>query len=279
MIPIGVARRTLVVTALLLASLVAGPAGPAGAPAPVSAATWNGRYSVWRGNAFAPQYLDASCVGATIQIMLNLIDNRRDRSKGRQLEYLAYAQRQSRYEITDDGADPEGWAAAMRHFGGGDDYGWASDTTIQAALRRAATQMRQTGKPVGLLVHFGRHAWVMTGFESTADPETTTDFDVTAAEVVGPLWPDGRLNGQKFDPGPGTWQDVGTLSRKFDAYVVPNQPIWAGQYVTIVPRASDAQPGSAPSSQLPDLNSALGWIWVFDRLAQRAPVRDMLWLP
>jgi hypothetical protein len=264
----------MLVTALLLVALVAAPAGPAGA------ATWSGRFSIWRANAFAPQYLDASCVGATIQMMLNLIEGRRDPSKGSQLEYLAYAQRHSRYDITDDGADPEGWAAAMRHFGGGDDYGWVSDTTIEAALYRAARQMRETNKPVGLLVHFGRHAWVMTGFEATADPRVTDDFEVTAAEVVGPLWPNGTLNGAKFDPGPGTWQNVRTLSQKFDAYVEPGHDIWMGKYVTIVPRAGDtALPGSAPGSELPDLSSALGWIWVFDRLAQRAPVRDMLWLP
>lgn len=267
-------RRTLAVVALLLATLVAGPI------APVGAATWNGRFSIWRGNAFSPQYLDASCVGATIQIMLNLIDGRRDRSKNRQLQYLAYAARNSRYPVTDDGADPEGWARAMREYGGGSDYGWVTDSTVQAALHRAAGQIRKTGKPVGLLVHFGRHAWVMTGFESTADPKVTNDYEVTAAEVVGPLWPNGTLNGQKFDPGPGTWQDVRTLSRKFDAYVVPDQPIWMGRYVTVVPRASDAsQPGNQPVSELPDLSSALGWTWVLDRLAQRLPVRDLLWLP
>jgi hypothetical protein len=171
----------------------------------------------------------------------------------------------------------------MRHYGGGDEYGWVTDTTVERALHRAASQLRKTGKPVGLLVHFGRHAWVMSGFEATADPLATNDFEVTAAEVVGPLWPNGTLNGQKFDPGPRTWMDVRTLSRKFDAYVVPGQPIWFNSYVTIVPRAGDTShvPGSPAESTdgMPDLASAYGWVWVFDRLAQRYPVRGLLWLP
>jgi hypothetical protein len=271
------ARRTLPATALVLVALLAAPAGPAGA------ATWNGRYSIWRAGAFAPQYLDASCVGATIQIMLNLVHGRASDGKRAQLEYLDYARDQSQYPVFDDGADPEGWARAMREYGGGSDYGWVNDETIENALHRAASQMRKTSKPIGLLVHFGRHAWVMTGFESTADPDTTNDFEVIAAEVVGPLWPNGTLNGQRFDPGPRTWMNVRTLGRKFDPYVVPGQSIWAGKYVTIVPRASDSGslPGrpDRPNANLPDLGSAWGWIWVFDRLAQRTAMRDLLWLP
>ncbi len=270
-------RRSLLVTALLLCALVAAPAGPAGA------ATWPGRMSIWHGSAFAPQYLDASCVGATIQIMLNVIHNRSSDGKGVQLEYLDYAADNSEYPVTDGGADPEGWAMAMRRYGGGDDYGWVNDDTIEQALHRAASQMRKTGKPVGLLVHFGRHAWVMTGFEATADPNVTNDYEVTAAEVVGPLWPSGTLNGTKFDPGPRTWQDVRTLSRKFDEYVVPGHTIWFDKFVTIVPRASDtshlAGRPEQPNADLPDLASAAGWIWVFNRLAQRFPVRGFLWLP
>ena len=173
----------------VLASLLAGSI------APVSAAEWNGRFSIWRSSAFATQYWDYSCVGATIQIMLNLIHGRSDESRNRQDEYLDFAQAESRYEVTDQGADPEGWAQAMVRYGGGDDYGWAAAPTAQESLRVAARQMRETEKPVGLLVHLGRHAWVMTGFESTADPALTEDFEVTAAEVVGPLWPHGTLNG------------------------------------------------------------------------------------
>ncbi len=265
-------RKPVVVLCLVLVALVAAPAGTAGA------ATWTGRYSIWRGGAFATQFLDASCVGASVQIMLNLIDGTNDHSKGRQLNYLAYAAAHSKYPVEDGGADPQGWADALVHFGAGSDYGWTNDSTMQSALHEAALQLRETGKPVGLLVHFGRHAWIMTGFAASADPATTSDFTVTEAEVVGPLWPSGTLNGQHFDPGPGTWMSSQDLARKFDAYVEPDQSIWYGKYVTIVPKASSAGHGGS-GDDTPDIQSASGWIWVFDQLAKSVAVRDYLWLP
>jgi hypothetical protein len=119
----------------------------------------------------------------------------------------------------------------------------------------------------------------MTGFESTADPAVTTDFEVTSAEVVGPLWPLGTLNGEHFDPGPGTWMTTRDLARKFDAYVEPDQPLWFGKYVMVVPDATAAAAQSAgqPGADTPDLNSTLGWIYVFERLARSIAVRDFLW--
>jgi hypothetical protein len=269
-------RKLPIVLCLVLVALLAAPATPAGA------ATWPGRYSIWRNGAFATQYLDASCVGASIQIMLNLIDNKRDRSKGRQVTFLAYAAAHSKYPVTDGGADPQGWAQALVHFGAGSDYGWTTAATMQTALQTAAKQLRETGKPVGLLVHLGRHAWIMSGFAATADPQLTDSFDVTAAEVVGPLWPLGTLNGLSFDPGPGTWISTHDLARKFDAYTEPGQPVWYGKYVTVVPRVSDVgQAGGAGAPAVngaPDIKSPMGWLWLLDRLAQAVPVRDFLWL-
>lgn len=268
------ARRLAVSLCLVLAALAAVPSSPA------VAETWNGRFSVWHDGAFAPQYLDASCVGATIQITLNLITGHSDHSKRNQLEYLDYAQTNSKYPVTDNGADPEGWALALIHFGAGDDWGWSTAATMEDALHTAAKQIRETNKPAGLLVHYGRHAWVMSGFEATADPATTDDFTVTAAEVVGPLWPTGTLNGTHFDPGPQTWQDIKTLARKFDAYVEPDQPAWYGKYVTVLPKASEGNVPSSPDPQQQvDIRSASGWIWVFDQLARKFAVRDLLWMP
>jgi hypothetical protein len=269
--PLSVRHRLALAISLVLVALVAAPAGPAGA------ADWSGRYSIWRNGAFATQYLDASCVGATIQMSLNLVKGTRDHSKSRQLQYLAYAAQSSLYPVEDDGADPQGWANALNHYGAGTSWGWTASNTQQEALHIGAKQLRETGKPVGLLVHFGRHAWLMTGFEATADPATTDDYAVTAAEVVGPLWPSGTLNGVHFDPGPGTWFTIGELDRKFDAYIEPDQPIWHGKYVMVVPDVSKA--GSGSGSDTPDLESALGWITVFGKLGQSVPLRDFLWLP
>jgi hypothetical protein len=246
----------------------------------VSAADWSGRFSIWRNGAFATQYLDASCVGATIQMTMNLVRGARDHSKARQLRYLAYAADNSKYPVTDDGADPEGWAAALEHLGAGDDWGWINQPSMHSALQIAAKQIRETNKPVGLLVHLGRHAWLMTGFDASADPLTTSDFTVTAAEVVGPLWPTGTLNGELFDPGPRTWMDTKELSRRFNEYINPDQPEWHGKFVMVVPRASEANAGSGgPGTLSPDLTTVNGFIYVFDRLARSVAVRDFLWLP
>ena len=86
-------RSSSIAACLVLVALVAAPAAPAGA------ADWTGNYSIWRDGAFATQYLDASCVGATIQMTLNLINGARDHSKGRQLNYLAYAASNSKYPV------------------------------------------------------------------------------------------------------------------------------------------------------------------------------------
>ena len=51
--------------------------------------------------------------------------------------------------------------------------------------------MRDTGRPVGLVMWKGRHAWVMSGFTSDADPRAGDDFDVTGVRVLDPLYPHG----------------------------------------------------------------------------------------
>ena len=284
------ARRFAVIASLTLAAVLV-------SVLPASAAEWTGRYSIWRQKAFVTQYKDYSCVGATIQITVNLVNNRRDRSKRRQLTYLDYAQQNSLYSVTDQGADAEGWAKALIYWGAGD-YGWSADSTIQAALKNAAQQLRATGKAVGLLTFRGGHAWLMTGFESTADPALTSDFTVTAAEVLGPLWPNGTYNGRSLDPGPRTWMSVARLGQFFNPYRQPNQALWYGRYVTVVPQGGQlAQGADLPTADQPtadnpaagaanlapasdarqlavaDLHTAAGWGLLVGRLA----LRDLIW--
>ena len=274
------ARRSAVIACLTLVAVLGASV------LPVSAATWSGRYSIWRGGAFTTQYLDYSCVGASIQITLNLVNGRRDRSKRHQVMYLNYARDHSKYPVFDQGADAEGWAKALIRWGACHDWGWVTAGSVQAALKIAVRQIRATGKPVGLLTFHGGHAWLMTGFEATADPAATNDFRVTAAEVLGPLYPDGTFNGQSVDPGPRTWMSVAALGRRFNPNQQRGQAAWNGKWLMVVPQASQAgQPalaegpgsgsGQAPSDQLqqPDLGTASGWSWMIGRLA----LRDLVW--
>lgn len=92
------------------------------------------------------------------------------------------------------GADPGGWTDLLNAVGLGP-YELLSVPDYEEALRVAAMALRDTGRPVGLVMWRGRHAWVMSGFESTGDPSLRDDFEVTGIRVVDPLYPYGS----------GTW--------------------------------------------------------------------------
>jgi hypothetical protein len=61
--------------------------------------------------------------------------------------------------------------------------------TFVAAVATAARTIRLTGRPVGLLVWHGAHAWVMSGFTATADPARTRAFGVTSVRISDPWYP------------------------------------------------------------------------------------------
>ena len=215
-----------VLVGLVLALVLAG-AGPA-------QAAWDGSYSVFSKGSFSAQVTNYSCVGASIQMMLNMIRGERDKSSTRQLRYWRYARNHSRYLASNKGADPRGWVLALRHFGAGY-YRVGKGATMQRALRKAAKRMRATAKPVGMLVASGGHAWVMTGFQATADPRRTDNFKVTKVQAMGPLYPYGTLDGRRYDPGPRTWIGLRALRQKFTAYRWKIAPEWHGLWITINP--------------------------------------------
>jgi hypothetical protein len=203
--------------------------------APVQTAeAWTGRYSVYRAGSFSGQVTNYSCVGASVQMMLNIIHERSSQSARKQMRYLEFANTNSRYTVKNGGADPRGWALALRNWGAGD-YKVGGKYTMQGSLKQAARRMRATGKPVGLLVWRGGHAWVMTGFKATADPARTKNFKVTAVQAMGPLWPDGLINGRRYDPGPKTWLGLSALSKKFKAYYWKPATSWNGRWITVIP--------------------------------------------
>jgi hypothetical protein len=95
--------------------------------------------------------------------------------------------------------------------------------------------MRVTGKPVGLLVWAGRHAWVMSGFRASADPLATDDFAVTHATILDPLYPRHSTRWGR-SPSPGEALSVKALAN----YFVPRRkttfsgPL-SGKYVIVMP--------------------------------------------
>ena len=123
-----------------------------------------------------------------MQMMINMLEaGKPDRADARQLELYDLARRVSppREVGGRPGASPHGWASALNKLGYGK-YRSMTLPTMEKALRRAARQMRLTGKPVGLIVWGGGHSWVMSGYKATADPARTDDFDVIAVWVEDP---------------------------------------------------------------------------------------------
>jgi hypothetical protein len=150
---------------------------------------------------FVAQTNFVQCVGASMQMMLNMIEPGRDRSARTQLRLQRLARSWSgpRPGGGDrQGASVRGWASGLNIMGAGP-YRLVGTETLGGALKTAARAIATTGKPVGLLVWRGRHAWVMSGFTATADPLETNDFRVTRAIVHDPLYPHGS---EQWGPSP-----------------------------------------------------------------------------
>jgi len=205
---------------------------------------------------FVAQTNFVQCVGASVQMMLNIIEPGRDRTvtTQRRLQKLARAwsgPAPSGFER--QGASVSGWAAALNVKGGGP-YRVAGASTLSRVLHVAAKAMRETHRPVGLLMWQGRHAWVMSGFRATADPARTDAFKVTGVIVEDPLYPYGS-KAWGASPKPGAVLSLATLRRQFVprrsrsiwATVNPSMARLGGMYVVVLPydatsrtRAKDA---------------------------------------
>ncbi|HLO34560.1 MAG TPA: hypothetical protein VK194_00695, partial [Candidatus Deferrimicrobium sp.] len=165
------------------------------------------------------------CVGASMQMMLNIM-GAHDRTSRTQTRLQVLARDLSgptRAGFERKGASVRGWTDGLNQLGAGP-YRLVGTDTLQEALRLAAWSIRETGRPVGLLVWAGRHAWVMSGFEATADPRATSRFRVTKAIVLDPLYPYGSSK-WGASPRPREAVSLATLGRQF---VPRRRGTWAG---------------------------------------------------
>ena len=239
-------RRGLT-AALLAATVLVNPAGlvPGAGPSTVDAAS-----PPLASNAAKPVRIDLAkrvdfvaqtnfvqCVGASMQIMLNIMDVQDDRSARTQLRLQNIARTLSgptRDGFQRQGASVRGWSGGLNQLGAGP-YRLVGTVELQDALRLAARAIATTGKPVGLLVWSGRHAWVMSGFHATADPRLTDDYTVTRAVVLDPLYPYGSSRWGR-SPKPREALTPSVLGKQF---VPRRRGTWAG-----------APPGSPMTSTL-----------------------------
>ena len=191
---------------------------------------WSGRFNLFRTNAFVTQKTFKWCVAASVQMMVNIVRHRTDRSRATQARMIAYAQRWDNGPYGEEGGtDVTGWIAALGHYGAGR-YRVVGATTAARALRVAAIAMRQTGRPAGILVMEGRHAWVLHGFESRTDPRKSPWANISAVRVSGPLYPVQQANG--YDPRPNSRMTARVLERYFQPTIVG---AFVGKYVVVIP--------------------------------------------
>jgi hypothetical protein len=149
--------------------------------------------SLYRDGVFVHQADEEWCAAAAVQNMLNVI---RLGEEGRPPDGTAATQRAIYDRVVElttpedshnGGTGPAGWAAYLS------DAGYPYEVRVYAsrlaALRAAATALRATGRPVGVLAWAGVHSWVLTGFEATSDPAVGGMFAVTTAYVLDPWYP------------------------------------------------------------------------------------------
>jgi hypothetical protein len=187
--------------------------------------------NLYRATAWSHQATQSWCTGASTQMMLNLVTGVSDHSSTNQGTYVSYAYHHSLYLAKGGvGAEIDGWANAATAYGAGT-YAVAAYTTQDAALKAAATRMRISGKPVGLVVMEGHHAWVMAGFTSTGDdPALGQNFTLTSVVVMAPDY--GTIS---YDPAPGAAESIAYMKTKLTGYTDDFPTIWDGKFAIIAP--------------------------------------------
>jgi hypothetical protein len=225
--------------------------------APVTAAD-RYRQDVARRADFVPQTNFVQCVGASLQMMINMIEPGRDRSAREQLRLQKLARKLSPARTDGrirQGASVRGWVKVL-HREVDQPYRLVGADTLNQAVRMAARAIERTGAPVGLLVWRGRHAWVMSGFESNKPLDQ--GGKVTSVTIYDPLYP----HGDDFwgpSPRPGVPISVKALGRQFVPRRTDNSrnnrftttlrqtyPTLSGKYVLVlpyVPHAPVRRPG------------------------------------
>lgn len=213
------------------------------APAP-AAARVPFRVDLYGRGDFVSQATVYQCVGASLQMMANIVGTENDRTIARQneLQQLARSFRRANDPTQLNsgprrslrGASSAGWAAGLETLGLGL-YRVTARPSFDEAVLVAAQQLQRTQRPVGLLVWRGAHAWVMTGFDATGDPLTDRNVRITHLWVLDPWYP--RVS-QTWGPGvaPHTRLSVAQLGMDWVAWRRSrNRPGLTNRWAMILP--------------------------------------------
>jgi hypothetical protein len=142
--------------------------------------------NLYRNGDFVSELTPVQCVSAAMQIMLNVIGPKDDRTARTQTALAKLAKSLS--DAPYGGTEPLGWARGLQQRGAGH-YQVVVEPTLIKAVRRGVAAIRATGRPVGLLVWRGAHSWVLHGFETTADPAGPDPWSVSRIFVSDPWYP------------------------------------------------------------------------------------------
>ena len=186
---------------------------------------------------FVPQYTFDWCVAASIQIAHNLIDDTGGGSWADPVQQGdLWEMARARSSNSFNGANPLGWAQVLTEVGLGP-YAVVSVPGYEDALQTAARAIAETGRPVGLVMWRGRHAWVMSGFESLGDPGQFQEFSVTGIRVLDPIHPHGS---EQWGPSPAP-NSLLTPEQLATQFVVREPRRWSGDlpagYLLVLPLA------------------------------------------
>jgi hypothetical protein len=201
---------------------------PPPAPGPFS-------IDLYKPNDFAHESNPSLCVPAAMQTMINIMSAQPDTTAATQMRLYALARTLSPKTLRGDGAEPEGWARGLGALGFGT-YAVSVRGSVTNAIHAAAWAIRLTGKPAGLIVWYGAHSWVMSGFTATADPAYTSQFTVTAVYLEDVWYPSWSSIWGNSRP-PDALVPVAKLPRDFLPWRMPGGPYpdKAWKFVTVVP--------------------------------------------
>jgi hypothetical protein len=194
---------------------------------------------------FLSQQTTYWCIPSSTQTMMNIMDGGRpNRSRAFQARLYRVGDRLEEDGSFSDEPEPDDfrgmgiseWVGLLNRFDYGP-YELGRADTRQAALRKAARLMRKTGKPVGLVVWQGAHAWVMSGFTATADPAYTTDYTVTSVWVQDPWYPRVSSIWGASQP-PNSNISAAALGQDFVPYDRPHRrhPDRDGKFMLVLPK-------------------------------------------
>ncbi len=206
-------------------------------PATVAAAS-PFKLDLYFASGYERQVDGRACTAGSTAMMLNIIAGRD--LKLDQVAILRYARAHDALKRS-RGSDPLGWSRALTYFSteAGEvpfTYGWETYGSEYRALKRAARRIAVTGKPVGLVIWYGGHAVVMTGFEATSDPRDG-HFKLTHVWISDPYGSHHHrytAAGSPLDP-----------YYQRDATRTYNRA-WYGKYVIVVPQKAAPLPTPTP---------------------------------